>query len=206
MGLWYHNHYHSVWRLKLYFNFIYDIISTYGMILYMISDMISWPVFTVLCRHPRQRRLQYCCSCQCLAVSLPGLSCPDPALADTLVPDLLSLCDGHHLGAAPAVAPHPDVHLVEPAAVAPSHWVSAEALPRCQSSLKLCGIVGWLLPPMKHRMRGALPRHPSSFSLEKSTKFLELEKCASGFPILPQLSLVCSMSSPIRRCVLRNGT
>ncbi len=31
-----------------------------------------------------------------------------------------SLCDGHpgHPGAAPAVAPHPDVHLVEPAAVA----------------------------------------------------------------------------------------
>jgi hypothetical protein len=54
-----------------------------------------------------------------LAASLPSLCCPGPALADTLPPDPLSLCDGHHPGAAPAVAPHPDVHLVEPAAVAP---------------------------------------------------------------------------------------
>ena len=54
-----------------------------------------------------------------LAVLLPSLSCPDPAFADTLAPDPLSLCYGHHPGVAPAVAPHPDVHLVEPAAVAP---------------------------------------------------------------------------------------
>ena len=54
-----------------------------------------------------------------LAVSLSSLSCPDPALPDMLVADPLSLCDGHHPGVAPAVAPHPDVHLVEPAAVAP---------------------------------------------------------------------------------------
>ena len=54
-----------------------------------------------------------------LAASLPSLSCPDPALADTLAPDPLSLCYGHHPGVAPAVAPHPDVHLVQSAAVAP---------------------------------------------------------------------------------------
>ena len=54
-----------------------------------------------------------------LAVLLPSLSCPDPALADTLAPDALSLCYGHHPGVAPAVAPHPDVHLVQPAAVVP---------------------------------------------------------------------------------------
>ncbi len=41
------------------------------------------------------------------------------AFADTLASDPLSLCYGHHPGVAPAVAPHPDVHLVEPAAVAP---------------------------------------------------------------------------------------
>ncbi len=51
-----------------------------------------------------------------LAASLPGLSCPDPALADTLAPYPLSLSTGHHPGASPAVAPHPDVHLIEPAA------------------------------------------------------------------------------------------
>ncbi len=60
-------------------------------------------------------------SSRCLATSLPSLCCPGPALADALAPDplRLSLCDGHHPGAAPAIAPHPDVHLVEPAAVAP---------------------------------------------------------------------------------------
>ncbi len=54
-----------------------------------------------------------------LAASLPSLCCPGPALADALAPDPLSLCDGHHPGAAPAVVPDPDVHLVEPAATAP---------------------------------------------------------------------------------------
>ncbi len=55
-----------------------------------------------------------------LAATLPRLCRPDPALAqDTLAPYPLSLRDRHHAGAAPAVAPHPDVHLVEPVAVAP---------------------------------------------------------------------------------------
>ncbi len=53
---------------------------------------------------------------------------------------------------------------------------------------------------------GSAQEHPNSFFLEKSTKFLELEKCVSGFPILPKILLDCSMSSPIRRCILRNGT
>ncbi len=54
-----------------------------------------------------------------LAASLPSLCCLDPDLADTLAPDPLSLCYGHHPWVAPAVAPHRDIHLVEPAAVAP---------------------------------------------------------------------------------------
>jgi hypothetical protein len=57
-----------------------------------------------------------------LAATLPRLcrpEGPEPALADTLAPYPLSLSDRHHAGAAPAVAPHPDIHLVEPAAVAP---------------------------------------------------------------------------------------
>ncbi len=53
-----------------------------------------------------------------LAVTLPRLCRPGPALAEPLGPDPLRLGDRHHLGAALAVAPHPDVHLVEPAAVA----------------------------------------------------------------------------------------
>ncbi len=56
------------------------------------------------------------CSSCCLAVLLPtSLCCPGPALADTLAADPLSLCGGHHLGAAPPVAQYPGVHLTEPA-------------------------------------------------------------------------------------------
>ena len=54
-----------------------------------------------------------------LAATLPRLCRPEPALPETLAPYPLRLRDRHHAGAAPAVAPHPDVHLVEPAAVAP---------------------------------------------------------------------------------------
>jgi hypothetical protein len=49
---------------------------------------------------------------------LPSLSCPDPALVDTHAPDPLSPCYGHHPGEVPAIAKHPDVHQVDPAAVA----------------------------------------------------------------------------------------
>ena len=52
-----------------------------------------------------------------LTATLPRLCRSDPALAETLAPHPLSLSDGHHPSAPPAVAPHPDVHLVEPAAV-----------------------------------------------------------------------------------------
>ena len=54
-----------------------------------------------------------------LAATLPRLCRPGPALAEPLCPDPLRLSNRHHPGEAPAVAPHPDVHLVEPAAVAP---------------------------------------------------------------------------------------
>ena len=54
-----------------------------------------------------------------LTATLPRLCRPEPALAETLAPYPLSLGDRHHAGATPAVAPHPDIHLVEPAAVAP---------------------------------------------------------------------------------------
>ncbi len=80
--------------------------------------------------------------CSGLASTLPRLCGPDPALAETLSPDPLRLRNGHHPSADPAVAPHPDVHLVEPATVAPvvlcicrgisplSRCVSAEVSPR----------------------------------------------------------------------------
>jgi hypothetical protein len=84
-------------------------------------------------------------SSSCLAASLPSLTCPDPALADTLAPDPLSLCDGHYPGAAPAVAPHPNVHLIEPAAVAPVPLRVGRGASKTQIvlelGLKVCGIV-----------------------------------------------------------------
>ncbi len=54
-----------------------------------------------------------------LAATLSRLFRPGPARTEPLGPDPLRLGDRHHPGAAPAVAPHPDVPLVEPAAVAP---------------------------------------------------------------------------------------
>ena len=53
------------------------------------------------------------------AATLPRLCRPGPALVEPLGPDPLYLGDRHHPGVAPAVAPHLDDHLVEPAAVAP---------------------------------------------------------------------------------------
>ncbi len=52
-----------------------------------------------------------------LAASLPSLCCPGPALADTLI--LSASAMDTIWGRAPAVEPHPDVHLIEPAAVSP---------------------------------------------------------------------------------------
>ena len=48
-----------------------------------------------------------------LAATLPRLCRPKPALAETLAPYPLRLRDRHHAGAAPAVAPHPDVHHIQ---------------------------------------------------------------------------------------------
>ncbi len=62
-----------------------------------------------------------------LPASLPtSHCCPGPALADTLALDPLSLCNGHP-GAAPAIALHPDVHLVELASVAPGQGIMSSS-------------------------------------------------------------------------------
>ncbi len=58
------------------------------------------------------------CGCG-LAATLPCLCRPGPALAGPLGPDPLRLGDRHYPGAAPALAPRPDVHLVDPAFVVP---------------------------------------------------------------------------------------
>ncbi len=74
-----------------------------------------------------------------LVTTLPRLCRPDPALTDseTLTPDPLRLSDIHHPGTAPAVAPHPDVHLVEPASVAPVELrIGRGILKHCGSSCR----------------------------------------------------------------------
>ncbi len=53
--------------------------------------------------------------------------CPGPALAEKLALDPLRLCNGHHQGAAPAIALHPDVHLVELASVAPGQGIMSSS-------------------------------------------------------------------------------
>jgi hypothetical protein len=48
-----------------------------------------------------------------LAATLPRLCRPGPALAEPPGTDPLRLGDRHHLGAAPATAPHPEVWMVK---------------------------------------------------------------------------------------------
>ncbi len=113
------------------------------MILYMISDMISCPALHCAPQPPSAAPAAAAALLCCFLVSVvyvrgtderhrrkniftgveprtytTSLPCLGPALADTLAPDPLRLCNRGHPGAAPTVAPHPDVHLVEPAAVA----------------------------------------------------------------------------------------
>ena len=78
----------------------------------------------------------------CLAATLPRLCRQEPALAETLAAYPLSLRDRHHAGAAPAVAPHPDVHLVEPAAVAPVPLRVGGGVSKTTIVLEAGGIVG----------------------------------------------------------------
>ena len=92
-------------------------------------------------------------------VSLPSLSCPDPALADTLAPDPLSLCYGHHPGVAPAVAPHPDVHLVQPAAVAPVPLRVGGGASKARMVLEAVWNRGVTVAADEARNEGGAPQH-----------------------------------------------
>jgi hypothetical protein len=91
------------------------------------------------------------CGCG-LTVTLPRICRPDPALAEPLCPDSLGLGDRHHPGAPPAVAPHPDVHLVEPAVVAPVPLRVGGGLSTTPIVLEAVWDSGGLLPSMKHGM------------------------------------------------------
>ena len=92
-----------------------------------------------------------------LAASHPSLSCHDPALTDMLAPDTLSICYGDYPGAAQANAPHPDVHLLDPAVVVSVPLHVGGSASKTLIVFMLCGVVGGLLPLMKHGMRGARP-------------------------------------------------
>jgi hypothetical protein len=94
------------------------------------------------------------------AVQHPRVSCPDPAFAHTLAPDSFSLSYGHHLGAA-----------------------SVETLPRLRSSLHQDGIVGCLLPPMKHGNKGANPRTFVTGQMQRQgSRWLQAEQYSMGTP------------------------
>ncbi len=110
--LWYHRLWYWLWYHD------YDIIvHTYD----IIHEFRYERTYDIICQCSI-RFAAALCSPRCgsgLAATLPHLCRPGPALAEPLGPDAVRLGDRHHPGAAPAVAPHPDVHLVEPAAVAP---------------------------------------------------------------------------------------
>ena len=94
-----------------------------------------------------------------LTATLPRLCRPDPALADTLAPDPLRLSDGHHPGAAPAVAPHPDVDLVEPAAVAPVPLRVGGGASKALIVLKAMWNRGVTIAANEARNEGSSPQH-----------------------------------------------
>jgi hypothetical protein len=80
----------------------------------MISDMMTYDIIGQCSIHSAAALRRPRCGSG-LAATLPHLCRPGPALAEPLGPNPISLGDRHH----PAVAPHPDVHLVEPATFAP---------------------------------------------------------------------------------------
>jgi hypothetical protein len=93
------------------------------------------------------------------AATLPRLCRPGPALAEPLGPDPLCLSDRHHPGAAaPAVAPHPDVHLVEPAAVAPVP-LCAGRVSNTPIALEAVWDSGLTVAADEARNKGSAPQH-----------------------------------------------
>ncbi len=68
-----------------------------------------------------QQTFSFCCRCTLSGCLLPavffGLFCPSPCLADSILPGSLCLVDGHRPGLASSVAPQPEIHLVQSAAV-----------------------------------------------------------------------------------------
>ena len=94
-----------------------------------------------------------------LPATLTRLCRPGPALADTLAPDPLRICNGHHPGAAPAVAPHPDVHLVEPAAVAPVPLRVGRAVSNTPIVLEAEWDSGVTVAADEARNEGGAPQH-----------------------------------------------
>ncbi len=124
--LWYHRaykntQYHMILVHDIILNIIVYVAWHHTSISYMISyvHMVWYCIWYQIYYHDLRSAATLGCPGRSsgLAASLPSLrvSCPDPALTDALAHDPLSLCDGHHTGAAPTVAPHPDVHLVKPA-------------------------------------------------------------------------------------------
>ncbi len=119
-----------------------------------------------------------------LTASLPRLSHPDP----------LWLSDGHHQRAAPTVAPNPDVHLVESAAVAPvplcvsrgasktqivleAMWnrgASNEALNEGCSPQHVCHRAAWDVEAGQTRVAGRVVKHGDSSSLHDGVSSMAL--------------------------------
>ena len=99
------------------------------------------------------------CGC-CHAATLPRLCRPGPALAEQLSPDPLRIGDRHHPRAAPAVAPHPDVHLLKPA-VAPVPLRVGRAVSYTPIVLEAVWDSGMIVAADEARDKGSAPPGPA---------------------------------------------
>ena len=57
------------------------------------------------------------CTCCCLPTAFLCLLRPFPCLTHLILPDSFRLINGHRPGLAPSVAPQPEIHLVNSAAI-----------------------------------------------------------------------------------------
>ncbi len=97
--------------------------------------------------------------CSGLGATLPRLFRPQPAIPEMLAPDPLCLGDENHPGAAPTVAPHPDVHLGDPTAVTPVPLLVGGGVSKTQIVLEAVWDSGVAVAADEAWNEGGAPKH-----------------------------------------------
>jgi len=115
--LWYHSTKHDIIFQYMISHSFSDIINTNNDIICWCHNVISYVTSYVI----QQQTFSFGCRCTLSACRLPAaffcLFSPSPCLADSILPGSLCLVDGHRPGLASSVAPQPEIHLVQSAAV-----------------------------------------------------------------------------------------